>query len=229
MPKPAFEKPFSFGTLRCSGIWPPSKPAGTVERALVPLVPRPALLPLDASPRPTLVLNDVEDGLFTIDEMRRADRMLGDVFAKAGASDRYKCVFYPGPHKFDRPMQAEPARNHFLVVFEPDRALHEGDLDGLSLDVCPFIRHGDQHSLNGEEAMVDPTGSAPSVRAFLGYAGWSAGQLEAEMKQKAWIVQKPSRSALKFERLSRLWFDIMNRLGPWYRMLAAAPDDPSLN
>jgi len=46
---------------------------------------------------------------------------------------------------------------------------------------------------------------------------------------KAWIVQKPSRSALKFERLSRLWFDIMNRLGPWYRMLAATPDDPSLN
>jgi len=40
---------------------------------------------------------------------------------------------------------------------------------------------------------------------------------------------KASRSALKFERLSRLWFDIMNRLGPWYRMLAAAPDDPSLN
>ena len=67
------------------------------------------------------------------------------------------------------------------------------------------------------------------VRAFLGYAGWSAGQLEAEMKQKAWIVQKPSRTTLKADRLSRLWFDIMNKLGPWYRMLAAAPDDPSLN
>ena len=68
-----------------------------------------------------------------------------------------------------------------------------------------------------------------AVRAFLGYAGWSAGQLEAEMKEKAWIVQKPSRATLKLERLSRLWFDIMNKLGPWYRMLAAAPDDPSLN
>jgi hypothetical protein len=29
------------------------------------------------------------------------------VFAKAGAADRYMCRFYPGPHKFDRPMQAE--------------------------------------------------------------------------------------------------------------------------
>ncbi len=67
------------------------------------------------------------------------------------------------------------------------------------------------------------------VYAFLGYAGWGAGQLEAEMKQNAWLVQKPNRSMLKQERLPRLWFDIMNKLGPWYKMLAAAPDDPSLN
>src|SRR3954470_23866629 len=40
----------------CSGIWPPSKRLGTWYRALVPLVPRPAVLPLDASPRPTRVL-----------------------------------------------------------------------------------------------------------------------------------------------------------------------------
>src|SRR6478736_3060213 len=40
----------------CSGICPPSKRSGTWYRALVPLVPRPAVLPLDASPRPTRVL-----------------------------------------------------------------------------------------------------------------------------------------------------------------------------
>jgi putative transcriptional regulator len=49
------------------------------------------------------------------------------------------------------------------------------------------------------------------------------------MEQKAWLLQKPSRSVLKPERLPKLWFDIMRRLGPWYKMLAAAPDDPSLN
>ncbi len=58
-------------------------------------------------PLPTMVLNDHEDQLFTPPEMHRADRMLADVYAKAGASDRYRCSFYPGPHKFDRPMQAE--------------------------------------------------------------------------------------------------------------------------
>jgi dienelactone hydrolase len=66
----------------------------------------PEILGLRA-PLPTLVLNDSDDGLFTLPEMRRADRILGEVYAKAGAADRYKCTFYPGPHKFDRAMQAE--------------------------------------------------------------------------------------------------------------------------
>lgn len=68
-----------------------------------------------------------------------------------------------------------------------------------------------------------------AIRAFVGYAGWSAGQLENELRQNAWVLQKPSREALRPERLPKLWFDIMRGLGPWFKMLAAAPDDPSLN
>ena len=59
------------------------------------------------APSATLVLNNVDDTLFTLDEMRRADRMLAEVFAKAGAADRYRATFHPGPHKFDLAMQAE--------------------------------------------------------------------------------------------------------------------------
>jgi dienelactone hydrolase len=58
-------------------------------------------------PLPTLVQNDNDDELFTIGEMRRADGMLQEIYAKAGAAERYKASFYPGPHKFDRPMQDE--------------------------------------------------------------------------------------------------------------------------
>ena len=67
------------------------------------------------------------------------------------------------------------------------------------------------------------------ICAFVGYAGWGAGQLESEVKQKAWLLQKADPSLLKIDRLPNLWFDIMASLGPWYKMLAAAPDDPSLN
>ena len=84
------------------------------------------------------------------------------------------------------------------------------------------------HDLKPDDApVVEP--DRPLVCAFVGYAGWSAGQLEAEMKQNAWLQQKPTRSSLQPEKLPKLWFEIMRGLGPWFKMLSAAPDDPSLN
>jgi putative transcriptional regulator len=85
------------------------------------------------------------------------------------------------------------------------------------------------HNVDVDEAKELAINDPQSVRAFVGYAGWTAGQLEAEMKQKAWILQKPTKAALSAERLPKLWFDIMRGLGPWFKLLAAAPDDPSLN
>lgn len=76
----------------------------------VPLLPAeldyPEILGLRA-PLPTLVLNDIDDRLFTMPEMERADAILREVYAKAGAPDHYACRFYPGPHKFDVPMQED--------------------------------------------------------------------------------------------------------------------------
>ncbi len=58
-------------------------------------------------PGPVMVLNNLEDPLFTVAGMRRADEILGEVYRRAGAADRYRAKFYPGPHKFDRDMQAD--------------------------------------------------------------------------------------------------------------------------
>ena len=58
-------------------------------------------------PLPTLVQNDEQDQLYTIGEMKKADKILGDVYKKADAADKYKCSYYPGPHKFDIAMQNE--------------------------------------------------------------------------------------------------------------------------
>jgi putative transcriptional regulator len=85
------------------------------------------------------------------------------------------------------------------------------------------------HNVDVEEANEKLGKDPNSVRAFIGYVGWGAGQLEAEMKQNAWVIRKPNRSTMKLDRLPRLWYDIMRRLGPCFKLLAAAPDDPSLN
>jgi len=76
----------------------------------VPLLPNeldfPEIFGLRA-PLPTMVLNDIDDGLFTLPEMKAADKILAEVFEKAHAPERYKCSFYPGIHKFDSDMQTE--------------------------------------------------------------------------------------------------------------------------
>jgi dienelactone hydrolase len=75
----------------------------------IPLLPReldfPEILAMRA-PLPTMVLNNLNDTLFTLPEMERADRILKEVYAKAGAALRYQGRFFPGPHKFDLEMQA---------------------------------------------------------------------------------------------------------------------------
>ncbi len=76
----------------------------------VPLLPReldyPEILGLRL-PKPTMVLNNDDDPLFTLAEMKRADVILRETFERADASDHYRCTFYPGPHKFDTVMQRE--------------------------------------------------------------------------------------------------------------------------
>ncbi len=56
-------------------------------------------------PLPTMTLNNNQDRLFTLSEMKKADSVLKEVFAKAGASENYKGGFYDGDHKFDVQMQ----------------------------------------------------------------------------------------------------------------------------
>jgi putative transcriptional regulator len=68
-----------------------------------------------------------------------------------------------------------------------------------------------------------------TVRAFVGYAGWSEGQLEHELQQRAWITHKPESLVLRSEKIDDLWSDLLRSISPWHRLLADAPEDPSLN
>lgn len=75
-----------------------------------PLLPRymdfPEILGLRV-PLPTMTLNDIDDDLYTMDGMTRADQILKELYDKAGAGDHYDGRFYPGPHKLDARMQKD--------------------------------------------------------------------------------------------------------------------------
>jgi hypothetical protein len=58
-------------------------------------------------PVPAFVQYDEEDPLFSPEGMRDADAQLRAAFAQAGVPGNYRGQFYPGPHKFDVPMQED--------------------------------------------------------------------------------------------------------------------------
>ncbi len=67
------------------------------------------------------------------------------------------------------------------------------------------------------------------LRAFVGYAGWSEGQLENELRQRAWITRKPTERVVDLAGAGALWGDLLKSMGPLYTLIARMPDDPSLN
>lgn len=67
------------------------------------------------------------------------------------------------------------------------------------------------------------------VRGFLGYSGWSAGQLENEMKHRTWIVADVPEDLLTHSQDESLWRMVLGREGDEWRLLAGEPDDPGLN
>jgi putative transcriptional regulator len=67
------------------------------------------------------------------------------------------------------------------------------------------------------------------LRAFLGYAGWSKGQLENEMKQDTWIVTAVDGGLLEQSDGPALWRNILGAIDPELRLLANEPEDPTVN
>jgi dienelactone hydrolase len=58
-----------------------------------------------AAPAPLLVQYLLDDAQFTVAGMRGADVRMAACYERAGAAEAYRGEFYPGPHRFDAPMQ----------------------------------------------------------------------------------------------------------------------------
>ena len=67
------------------------------------------------------------------------------------------------------------------------------------------------------------------VKVFAGYAGWSPGQLDDEMKRDTWLVHPASVDLVFYPKPDDLWKLILAEKGWKYRIIADAPDDLSWN
>ena len=67
------------------------------------------------------------------------------------------------------------------------------------------------------------------LRIFAGYAGWSDGQLEQEIRDGGWyVVESEARDAFTSEPQT-LWFTVLRRQRSNLAFAASLPDDPTMN
>jgi putative transcriptional regulator len=67
------------------------------------------------------------------------------------------------------------------------------------------------------------------IRFFLGYSGWSAGQLERELKENSWIIAKVKSDIIMSNRGDDTWKRVLRGFKNKYRMWADFPDSPEMN
>jgi len=67
------------------------------------------------------------------------------------------------------------------------------------------------------------------IRFYLGYSGWSGGQLAEEMEQNSWLVQRANEQFIFLDSESLIWPQAVNSLGEKYQYLTKAPVNPQWN
>lgn len=67
------------------------------------------------------------------------------------------------------------------------------------------------------------------IRFFIGYSGWSEGQLDGELKEKSWLTVSATRNILFHGEPDEIWKASLKHLGGDYEMMINFPIDPSLN
>jgi len=71
--------------------------------------------------------------------------------------------------------------------------------------------------------------TSSQIRFFLGYSGWSAGQLEKELKENSWVIAKIKTDIVMNNQLDDSWKRVLRSLNNKYRVWADFPESPDMN
>jgi putative transcriptional regulator len=160
--------------------------------------------------------HDEEDGTFGLVLNRLTDLVLADVLDE-----------YPGPNVrlgLGGPVQHNTLHYIHRIADLPE-AIQLGAPENPS--DAPVFWGGDFETLL--DWLLDGRIEPDDVRFFVGYSGWSSGQLDAEMANDSWAVRRNGAEKVFTFDPEELWRGVLLEMGGKYRVLANYPIDPSLN
>ena len=127
------------------------------------------------------------------------------------------------PYVGERLFQGGPVQPDVMQV------LHTlGDRVPGSMEVVPGVwLGGDFEALQSglQSAIYD----ADSCRFFLGYSGWSKGQLAAEFAENTWIAVPASQEMIFETPIEQIWGTAVRKRGESDPLYAHYPKNPSWN
>lgn len=159
-----------------------------------------------------LLLHHSDEGAQGLILNRRLETEVGSILPDWGAvTVRDRHVYYGGPVGADSalgvgllPVDAPP--HHAVTRLYDELGLVDLDADPADLDIL-----------------------AGAVRVFVGYAGWSPGQLDEEIRSGSWYVVDRCDTDALTEAADELWHDVLIRQPGPLALVANFPDDPSMN
>jgi len=157
-----------------------------------------------------LICEHNEEGAFGLVLNRSTANKVGDALvAKLPQTFKEETLYLGGP--------VQPQALSFLHhdVYLPEA------------NVMPNLNLG--HSLDSLLELGDSFSTTQRVKIFAGYAGWSPGQLDDEMKRHTWMTHPASLELVFHSQPGQLWQSILREKGWKYKLIADAPDDPSWN
>ena len=107
--------------------------------------------------------------------------------------------------------------------------LYRSGKDVIGLDkICSGVYLGSNLETL-ESLYLDIENPEENIRFYLGYSGWSGGQLDGEMEQNSWLVQDANEQLVFLDSVNLIWPKAVNSLGEKYQYLTKAPVNPQWN
>jgi putative transcriptional regulator len=151
-----------------------------------------------------------EEGSFGFVLNRKYENTLDELIP--GLDDLKLPVYYGGPVQVDT--------IHFLHQYPEEIPGSEEVIKGVYWG-------GDFEKV--VEMLKDGTAHPDKIRFYIGYSGWSDGQLTTELEEKSWLTLAGTRKLIFHRNYQEIWKDSLKQLGGDYEMMINFPIDPQLN
>jgi putative transcriptional regulator len=151
-----------------------------------------------------------EEGSFGFVLNRKYENTLDELIP--GLEDLKLPVYYGGPVQMDT--------IHFLHQYPEEIPGSEEVIKGVYWG-------GDFEKV--VEMLKTGTADPNKIRFYIGYSGWSDGQLNTELQDKSWLTVEGTHKLIFHRNYQEIWKDSLKLLGGDYEMMINFPIDPQLN